>query len=435
MGLHQRYTTILSGHNPGFIAGREEDEKEIRSKLTKFFDGMMGALYQEKGAQFSIDILESAEAQEFIEAHTSVLDSAIATADMSAVMRDRLSNSNYIFSGMKAFHELNEAFPSLLDENGVRKPFQQFLNDVRKVDDTYNGNYLRAEYNFIQSSAEMAGRWEDFENSGDRYNLQYRTVGDSKVRPEHKELHGVTLPASDPFWEEFYPPNGWNCRCTVIQVRKSKYPTTDREEAFRRGESALAKDEKGIFRFNSGKQRKSVPDYNPYTIKRCKDCDIAKGKISLAFAPDNEVCAACAIVNRCAGDRSKTQRAIERTHYLHEMEPLLERRISKEVEGTRLNVGFTQYGNKHLFSDTFGRTRVVSREDLKNLDTYLERAQYTGHSDLTHERNDGVEHFYYFKARVNGRWVRLNVAKKVSTQPSGKTKIQYFLYSVNDIAE
>ena len=37
-----------------------------------------------------------------------------------------------------------------------------------------------------------------------------------------------------------------------------------------------------MFRFNSGMQEKAVPDYNPYTISRCRDCDIAKGKKSAA---------------------------------------------------------------------------------------------------------------------------------------------------------
>ena len=67
--------------------------------------------------------------------------------------------SNYIFSGLKTFHELNEAFPSLIDENGNRKPFEQFLKDVQNIDRTYNRNYLRAEYNFCQVSATMAAKF------------------------------------------------------------------------------------------------------------------------------------------------------------------------------------------------------------------------------------------------------------------------------------
>ena len=155
---------------------------------------------------------------------------------------------------------------------------------------------LRAEYNFVQASAQMAAKWESFMQDGDRYNLQYRTAGDDKVRPEHAALDRVTLPITDPFWEEYYPPNGWNCRCTVVQVRKSKYPVTPHDEAMALGEEATGKDTKGIFRFNAGLEQKSVPDYNPYTIRRCRDCDIAKGKLKLAFIPDNELCAACRLI-------------------------------------------------------------------------------------------------------------------------------------------
>lgn len=256
----------------------------------------MQTLYKVEGAQFRIDILETPKIQEFINAHSAALDSSFQKVEMSETMRRRLERSNYIFSGMKTFHELNEAFPSLLDENGNRKPFEQFLNDVKKIDSTYNQNYLRAEYNFVQASAQMAAKWEGFVQDGDRYNLQYRTAGDDKVRPEHAVLNRVTLPITDSFWEEFYPPNGWNCRCTVVQVRKSKYPVTPHDEAMALGEEATGKDTKGIFRFNPGIEQKSVPDYNPYTIKRCKDCDIAKGKTNLVFIPDNELCAACRIV-------------------------------------------------------------------------------------------------------------------------------------------
>ena len=276
--------------------------------ISKGFKDAMKVLFHQKGSSFSIDILADKNVQGLIEAHTSVLDRNLQRLEMSDLMRQRLTRSNYIFSGIKTFHELNEAFPSLLDSNGNRKTFEAFLNDVRKIDKTYNSNYLRAEYNFVQSSAEMAAKWERFSEDGDRYNLQYRTANDGKVRPEHAALNGVTLPPSDPFWEEYYPPNGWNCRCNVAQVRKSKYPATPHEEAMALGEEALQRDTKGIFHFNPGKQNTTVPDYNPYTIRRCRDCDIAKDKIKLArFAPENELCAACKLVRSIEQNKIDTE--------------------------------------------------------------------------------------------------------------------------------
>lgn len=314
MGLHQRYATLLEGQPLHFIAGRKEEEEKIRTQLSELFDGMMQTLFRQQGAHLDIEVLETPKMQEFIEAHASVLDSSFEKVKMSDLMRRRLTRSNYIFSGMKTFHELNEAFPSLLDEDGSRKPFERFLNDVRKIDEKYNGNYLRAEYNFVVSSAEMAARWEGFMEDGDRYHLQYRTANDGKVRPEHAAMHGITLPPSDSFWEEFYPPNGWNCRCTVIQVRKSKHPATDHEEAMALGELATGRDSKGIFRFNPGKEGKSVPDYNPYTIRKCKSCDIAKGKLNTAkpFIPENEMCAACKLIRAQLEDNIGASRRIVR---------------------------------------------------------------------------------------------------------------------------
>ena len=261
----------------------------------------MRALYGQRGAQLDIDILASDEAQSFINAHAGILDSTFKQVRMTDKMRERLTRSNYIFSGIKTFHELNEAFPSLLDENGDRKPFERFLNDVRKIDETYNANYLHAEYNFVQASAEMAAKWEQYSEDGDRYLLQYRTAHDDKVRPEHAALDRITLPMSDPFWESYYPPLSWNCRCSVVQVRRGKYEETPHNEAMSRGEEAFANNEKlNMFRFNSGIQGKTMPDYNPYTIKRCNDCDVAKGKLGLVNEiVDNQLCAACRLNHQC----------------------------------------------------------------------------------------------------------------------------------------
>lgn len=249
-------------------------------------------------------------------------------------------------------------------------------------------------------------------------------------------LHGVTLPIDDSFWEQFTPPNGWNCRCSVVQVRKSKFPATPHNEAMALGEQATQRDTRHMFRFNPGKEQKTFPDYNPYTIAKCQNCDIAKGKLELArvFVPDNEVCATCEILQRCAGDREKSQRAIERTHYLHEMEPLLHRKVQKMLNnGQTIKVSFDNKGNKHLYSDVISRTRRLQLDDLKNLGDILEQAIYAGEAAREPGHSNPYEYFYYFKTEVNGQTIRINVGKKVQIKSNGQISVKYICYSVNNI--
>ncbi|WP_455766251.1 phage minor head protein [Phocaeicola plebeius] len=260
---------------------------------------LMGWLYQQ--AEISPESLTAEEVQRFIRTHSDVLDGAVDTALKEVPLDDisvqRLKESNYVFSGIKTFHELNEAFPSLLDEEGNRKPFNQFLNDVQKVYDAYNVQYLRTEYNFAQASALMAARWKKFEQEGDRYNLQYRTMYDKRVRRTHRMLHNITLPIESPFWNKYFPPNGWGCRCTVVQVRKDKYPVSNEQEAMNLGSQATAGKYQEMFMFNPGKRMTTFPAYNGYTLRKCNGCDYRPDKMKLAAdIPDNEVCRACRLL-------------------------------------------------------------------------------------------------------------------------------------------
>ena len=193
LGLHQRYARLL-GDDPQTLSLSKEQE-QIRKQLSELFDGMMRTLYSQKGSEFRIEVLAEPKVQEFINAHAGALDSTFKQVEMSDTMRRKLQQSDYIFSGIKTFHELNQAFPSLLDENGNRKPFERFLNDVQNIENNYNSHYLRAEYNFVQSSAQMAAKWEQFAEDGDRYNLQYRTANDSKMqgKPPHIALNLFAL--------------------------------------------------------------------------------------------------------------------------------------------------------------------------------------------------------------------------------------------------
>jgi SPP1 gp7 family putative phage head morphogenesis protein len=50
------------------------------------------------------------------------------------------------------------------------------------------------------------------------WGYEYATVGDDRVRPEHQALDRVSLPKEDPFWTTAWTPNGWACRCVVLEV-------------------------------------------------------------------------------------------------------------------------------------------------------------------------------------------------------------------------
>lgn len=123
------------------------------------------------------------------------------------------------FSSAKTLAELEKINSLLIDKNGRIKPEHQFMQDVRKMNIQFNRNYLQAEYQTAKRGAQMAHLWAKFQEQKHLFpNLVYRTVGDSRVRPEHATLNGVVKPIDDPFWKTYYPPNGWRCRCTVMNT-------------------------------------------------------------------------------------------------------------------------------------------------------------------------------------------------------------------------
>ncbi len=95
------------------------------------------------------------------------------------------------------------------------------------IDTKYNTNYLRAEQNFSINAARSAKNWQNFAKDQDIYPyLEYMPSVAANQREEHKEFYGIIKAISDPFWDTYLPPNGWNCKCSV-QQRKSNEGASD----------------------------------------------------------------------------------------------------------------------------------------------------------------------------------------------------------------
>lgn len=134
----------------------------------------------------------------------------------------RLTKDVWQFSAAKNYNQLRDMTLALTDAEGNMRSYGDFKEVVTAINEKYNNAWLKTEYNLAVNSSTMAARWVDFEkNKADMPFLQYSTVGDGNVRPEHQVLNGIIRKVDDSFWNTHYPPNGWNCRCDVRQLATS----------------------------------------------------------------------------------------------------------------------------------------------------------------------------------------------------------------------
>jgi SPP1 gp7 family putative phage head morphogenesis protein len=188
-------------------------------------------------------------------------------------VRDALDHNAFIFSGFKAYHSLREVGLSLTREDGHVKSLEEFKESVRAIHGRYNERYLPSEYEHAVGSVLMADRWHA---TAPKSILEYRTAGDNKVRPAHEALDRTRLPKEDRFWMDYFPPNGWGCRCDAVEV-SADTPLSDPHSSWERGDAALRGNKQELFRGNPGRDLRLYPDKHPYYGERgISHCSIAK---------------------------------------------------------------------------------------------------------------------------------------------------------------
>lgn len=121
-----------------------------------------------------------------------------------------------VFDAFKCNREIKDAHKLLMNDDGTAKTWEEFRRDAMRVCEKYNQRWLQTEFNQAHAAAKAARKWQDYERNADLYpNLRYIAVQDERTRISHAELHGYVIPIDHPFWNKYYPPNDWNCRCSV----------------------------------------------------------------------------------------------------------------------------------------------------------------------------------------------------------------------------
>ena len=145
-------------------------------------------------------------------ADVRLADGFVYNADDDAYLT-ALEQNLFHFSASKTLAEVNELNRLFRESKG----FDDFRKKAKGITKVFNEQWLRTEYGTAVSVAESASTYRRLMAQTNVFPFwEYRTVGDDRVRQEHQELEGLTLPVNDPRWQKIMPPNGWNCRCYIV---------------------------------------------------------------------------------------------------------------------------------------------------------------------------------------------------------------------------
>lgn len=241
------------------IQNKEEEKINLFSEeeIDNYIIGVYAGIYSVKNLDLStyLKVARKLSQGVFSGYSKTLFDVQYGTEDW--VMLRALQENVYLFSGAKQYHMLKEMSKGLTTGKFVT-PYGEFKQYAKTIFEEYNENYLRAEYNSAIGQARAASRWQEYEKEANVFPmLTYQTAGDGRVRPTHEILDNISRPVNDKFWDKFYPPNGWNCRCIVIQNGEDT-PKTNLKGFIPPDDVPPA------FQFNAGKEKIIFSNKHPY---------------------------------------------------------------------------------------------------------------------------------------------------------------------------
>lgn len=223
------------------------DEQQLEDLVKAFYDG-----------QYSEDNLPEWLQKKFYTVLWSGAQRGVETEyvlDSDLVFKEALQRNVAMFSAAKTWQQASELAGLVVNDKGQQREWKSFKEEALKVAKDYNVHYLRTEYDTAVAAGQMAGLWKQMEATvGPEGLVMYDTAGDARVRPEHQKWDRIVRPLSDDFWNTHWPPNGYNCRCTVRFVNDGAVTQDLPEED----------DVPAEFRLNAGKMAMIFSPEHPY---------------------------------------------------------------------------------------------------------------------------------------------------------------------------
>ncbi|MDD2984711.1 MAG: DUF935 family protein, partial [Crocinitomicaceae bacterium] len=209
---------VCGGFNPSAINFDKQDLDRLQQQLIE-------ALYNDEGILETKAQLIVKEAQllfdGLLQGHGSNLHVAWNSPDhlMLAMMEQNLFD--FATSKTEARAAATSAF--LIDpETKKLREFNDFKALATADLEKFNERHLRTEWNLSVAIGQNSAAYiRAMSEVNDFPYVQYITAGDNNVRSEHQILNGKIFNLRDEESRRLWPPNGFGCRCEMIQYPHS----------------------------------------------------------------------------------------------------------------------------------------------------------------------------------------------------------------------
>ena len=172
----------------------------------------------ETDEEFNFDLYQ-VTAEELVKAMSAGLKSAATISEEDMIkLQGALRVNLFEFAAAKTVMQMKHYRALMMNQKKEIIAFDTFKKLVANEGEVFNQNYLRTEYNLTKQASLMAVKWQEL----DAEYLQFSTVGDNRVRPEHKLFDKFTAKKTDPIWKRLYTPLDWGCRCTIIPGKETQ---------------------------------------------------------------------------------------------------------------------------------------------------------------------------------------------------------------------
>lgn len=213
------------------------------------------------------------------------------------------------FSASKTEARLAAMTDLIIDQekNEIRS-FEDFEKLATKETTNFNKEWLQSEYNLSIAVGQNTAAYHRFMAEKDDFPfVEYQTAGDSKVRSQHAKLEGKIFSLSDKEAMTLWPPNGYGCRCEMLQTNKRPKEVTSGQAAQELMQQADPKWKNSQFEINRADLKqvftksqfysdiKGLPNklnemtFDKYDLKKWQSFkqDLSPIKLDTSITPDN----------------------------------------------------------------------------------------------------------------------------------------------------